>query len=162
VIIGSKTVFGRDNTINAFLNISIGSECIISDSIYVCDFDHRINRIDTAIRNQGIIKSPVNIGNDVWLGTKVSVLRGSHIGDGSVVGANSVVKGAVPSLSVVAGVPARFIRKRDHLDQESIDLLEHQAYVNANIEAALTEAALTEAALTDLSRSDSGNETEMG
>jgi acetyltransferase-like isoleucine patch superfamily enzyme len=137
VTIGNKTVFGRDNTINAFLSVSIGSECIISDSIYVCDFDHRINQVDTAIRNQGIIKSPVIIGNDVWIGTKVSVLRGTQLGDGCVVGANSVVKEKVPPLSVVAGVPARLIRTRSLMNQEAINVREHQAYVKANMEAAL-------------------------
>ena len=154
VTIGRKTVFGRDNTINAFLNISIGSECILSDSIYVCDFDHRISSVDTAIRNQGIIKSPVIIGSDVWVGTKVSVLRGSHLGDGCVVGANSVVKGSFKPLSVVAGVPAKLIRMRDSIDRETIEILEHQAYVKANVEAALNEAAQV----------DQGNEkeTELG
>jgi acetyltransferase-like isoleucine patch superfamily enzyme len=154
VTIGRKTVLGRDNTINAFLNISIGSECILSDSIYVCDFDHRITSIDTAIRNQGIIKSPVIIGSDIWIGTKVSVLRGSFLGDGCVVGANSVVKGSYKPLSVVAGVPAKVIRMRDNIDRETIQILEHQAYVKANEEAALNLAA----------RADLGNEneTELG
>ncbi len=66
--IGSKTVMGRDNTLNAYLDISIGSECVISDSIYVCDFDHRFSQVRTAIRLQGITKSPVRIGHNVWLG----------------------------------------------------------------------------------------------
>jgi acetyltransferase-like isoleucine patch superfamily enzyme len=150
VTIGRKTVFGRDNTINAFLNISIGSECILSDSIYVCDFDHRTSSVDTAIRNQGIVKSPVTIGNDVWVGTKVTVLRGSHLGDGCVVGANSVVKESFKPLSVVAGVPAKLIRMRDSTDRETIEILEHQAYVKANVETALNVAAQV----------DLGNETE--
>ena len=150
VTIGSKTVLGRDNTINAFLSISIGSECILSDSIYVCDFDHRISSVDTAIRNQGIIKSPVIVGSDVWVGTKVSVLRGSHLGDGCVVGANSVVKGSFKPLSVVAGVPAKVIRMRGSIDRETTEILEHQAYVKANVEAALNVAAQV----------DLGNETE--
>ncbi len=69
--IGSKTVMGRDNTLNAYLDISIGSECVISDSIYVCDFDHRFSQVRTAIRLQGITKSPVRIGHNVWLGTNL-------------------------------------------------------------------------------------------
>lgn len=110
--IHEKTVFGRDTTINAFLDITIGSECIISDSVYLCDFDHVMSDTKTAIRHQGIIKSPVRIGNNCWIGTKVTVLRGSRLGDGSVIGANSVVKGTFEALSVVGGVPARVIRNR--------------------------------------------------
>jgi acetyltransferase-like isoleucine patch superfamily enzyme len=150
VRIGGKTVFGRDNTINAFLNISIGSECIVSDSIYICDFDHRISSVDTSIRNQGIIKSPVTVGSDVWIGTKVSVLRGSFIGNGCVVGANSVVKGTFDPWSVVAGVPARLIRMRDSIDRNAMEIREHQAYIRANVEKALNVAAQV----------DLGNETQ--
>lgn len=137
VTIGSKTVMGQGNTINAYLDVSIGSECIISDSIYICDFDHRIDRIDIPIRRQGIIKSPVVIDDDVWIGTKVSILRGSRVGSGSAIGANSVVKGEIPQQSVAAGVPARVIRSRHTQTAESIAVAEHQAYVTALTEGAL-------------------------
>lgn len=136
VTIGAKTVFGQNNTINAYLDIAIGSECIISDSVYLCDFDHRIDRRDVTIRHQGIVKSPVVIGNDVWIGTKVSILRGSHIGAGSVIGANSVVKGDIPVRSVAVGAPARVVKSRDTETPHSVAIAEHQAYVKAKTEEA--------------------------
>jgi acetyltransferase-like isoleucine patch superfamily enzyme len=52
----------------------------------------------------------VAIGRDVWLGAKVTVLRGSTIGDGSVVGANAVVGGDIPPASLAVGVPARVLK----------------------------------------------------
>lgn len=140
VSIGTKSVFGRDNTINAYLSVMIGAECIFSDSIYVCDFDHRMDNTQIPIRQQGIIKSPVVIEPDVWIGTKATILRGSTIGRGSVVGANSVVKGNVTAMSIVAGVPARVIRSRLEPTSDSIARTEHQAYVDALTQAAIKDS----------------------
>ncbi len=54
---------------------------------------------------------PVRIGNNVWLGDGVAVLAGADIGDGCVIGANSVVTGTLPAGSVAVGSPARAIRR---------------------------------------------------
>jgi acetyltransferase-like isoleucine patch superfamily enzyme len=58
------------------------------------------------------VKAPVRIGADVWLGTKVSVIRGTTIGDGSVIAANAVVTKDLAPYSIAVGVPARTIRSR--------------------------------------------------
>ncbi len=136
ITIGTKSVFGRDNTINAYLNVSIGAECIFSESIYICDFDHRMDDITVSIRKQGITKSPVVIESDVWLGTKVTVLRGSFVGSGAVIGANSVVKGRYEPLTIAGGVPARVIRSRQEMTSQAQKRMEHQAYVDALTNAA--------------------------
>ena len=114
--IGDKVVFGRNNVVNAYLDVSIGATSIVADMVYVTDFDHVFADADTPIKDQGIVKAPVRIGADVWLGTKVSVVRGTRIGDGSVVAANAVVTRDLPPYSIAAGVPARVIRSRraDH------------------------------------------------
>ena len=52
------------------------------------------------------------VGNDVWIGQNVTVLPGVHIGDGAIVGANSVVSKDVPPYHIVGGNPAKIIRKR--------------------------------------------------
>ncbi len=54
---------------------------------------------------------PVNIGNNVWLGDRVAVLPGSTIGDGCVIGANSVVAGVIPPQTIAVGAPAKPIRR---------------------------------------------------
>ena len=64
------------------------------------------------IKDQGIVKSPVRIGPDVWVGVKASILRGAMVGEGSVLAAHTVVRGEVPAWSVVAGVPGRVVRSR--------------------------------------------------
>lgn len=111
--IGDKTVVGRDATLNCYLDLEIGPRCLIADWVYICDFDHRMDETDRPIKDQGLVKSPVRIGADVWVGVKASVLRGARIGRGSVLAAHTVaVRGEVPPLSVVAGVPGRVIRTR--------------------------------------------------
>jgi acetyltransferase-like isoleucine patch superfamily enzyme len=110
--IGDKTVLGRENTLNCYLDLDIGPQCIVADWVYMCDFDHRFDDVHTPIKDQGIVKSPVRIGADVWVGVKASVLRGARVGRGSVLAAHTVVRDEVPPGSVVAGVPGRVVRDR--------------------------------------------------
>ncbi len=110
--IGSKTVFGRHNTIQSYLDIEIGGNCIIADWVYICDFDHAFADIAMPIKDQGLNKTPVRVGRDCWVGTKVSVLRGTTVGHGSVLAANSVVRGQVQPFSVMGGVPAKLLKDR--------------------------------------------------
>jgi acetyltransferase-like isoleucine patch superfamily enzyme len=112
VRIGDRVVFGRDATIDAYLDVEIGEDCLIADSVLITDFDHIFDDQATPIRKQGIVKSRVRIEADCWIGAKATVLRGSTIGRGSVVGAQSVVKGDIPPYSVAIGNPARVVRRR--------------------------------------------------
>lgn len=114
--IGAKTVLGRDNTINCYLDIAIEPEVLISDWVYICDFDHRSDDLGAAIRSQGIVKAPVRIGRGTWIGVRASILRGADIGEHSIVGAHAVVRGTVVPHSVVAGIPARVVRARRPVD----------------------------------------------
>ena len=66
-------------------------------------------------------KGDTVIGNDVWIGQNAVILPGVHIGDGAIVGANSVVGSNVAPYSIVAGNPARLLRKR--FDDELIGLM---------------------------------------
>ena len=110
--IGDKTVFGRNIVVNGYLDISIGAACIIADMVYLTDFDHVFSDVERPIKDQGITKAPVRIGDDVWLGTKATVVRGTAVGRGSVVAAHAVVTQDLPPFSVAAGVPARVLRNR--------------------------------------------------
>lgn len=68
------------------------------------------------------LKGDTVVGNDVWIGQNAVILPGVHIGDGAIIGLNSVVGSDVPPYTVVAGNPARVIRRR--FDDELIDVLE--------------------------------------
>lgn len=67
------------------------------------------------------LKGDTVIGSDVWIGQNALILPGTHIGDGAIVGANSVVGGSVGPYTVVAGDPARVVKKR--FDEELTGLL---------------------------------------
>ncbi|MHC1560119.1 acyltransferase [Actinomycetospora sp. C-140] len=110
--IGDKSVFGNENTVNCYLDIEFGEATLLSDWIYVCDFDHRYADVHVPIKDQGIVKTPVRIGPETWIGTKVTVLRGARVGRGCVLGAHAVVRGDVPDHAVAVGAPARVVRDR--------------------------------------------------
>ena len=67
------------------------------------------------------LKGDTIVGNDVWIGQNAVILPGVHIGDGAIIGANSVVGSDVAPYTIVVGNPAKFLRKR--FDDELIDLL---------------------------------------
>ena len=110
--VGDKTVLGRDVSINCYLDVEIGAAALFADDVYVSDFDHKFADLTIPIKDQGISKSRVRIGPDVWIGTKVTVASGVVIGEGAVVGANAVVTHDLPAYSVSVGVPARVIKDR--------------------------------------------------
>lgn len=110
--VGDKCVFGRDNTVNCFLDVEFGEGTIVADWVYVCDFDHVTDDVFVPIKDQGIVKSPVRIGPDVWIGAKASVLRGSTIGRGAVIAAHAVVRGDIPDFAIAGGTPARVLKDR--------------------------------------------------
>lgn len=110
--IGDKAVFGKDNTVNCYLDVEIGSATLVADWVYVCDFDHITDDVHRPIKDQGIVKTPVRIGPDCWIGTKVTVLRGTRVGRGCVLGAHAVVRGDIPDYSIAVGAPARVVRDR--------------------------------------------------
>ena len=110
--IGDKAVFGRQNVVNCYLDIELGEAALVADWVYICDFDHVTADISRPIKDQGIVKSPVRIGPDTWICTKVTVTKGSRIGRGCVIGAHAVVRGDVPDYAIAAGMPAKVVRDR--------------------------------------------------
>jgi acetyltransferase-like isoleucine patch superfamily enzyme/acyl carrier protein len=85
--------------------VRIGPYCVIMDSDY-----------HSAREGEETMVQPVVIEDDVWLAGRVSVLRGAHIGHGSVITAGSVVTGEIPPRVVAGGVPARVLRRREEGD----------------------------------------------
>ena len=110
--VGDKTVLARSVSVNSYLDVEIGDSVLVADGVYISDFDHRFEDLTVPIKDQGIVKSRVRIGRDVWIGTKVTVARGVTIGEGAVIGANAVVTRDVAPFSVAVGVPARVVKRR--------------------------------------------------
>lgn len=119
---GDKLIIGK------FCQIAAGVEFIMNGA------NHPMNGVstfpfylfegweqDTPALNSLPFKGETVIGNDVWIGQNATILPGVHIGDGAIIGANSVVGSSVESYSIVAGNPARLVRKR--FDNELVALL---------------------------------------
>jgi len=139
--VGDKCVFGRDNTVNAYLDIEIGDKTIVADWVYVCDFDHVYEDINLPIKDQGLIKAPVRVGPDCWLGAKVTILRATTIGHGSILAANSVVRGDVPAMSIVGGVPGKVLKNRVEVYEANAAKREAIADIARKTAKAAAEAA---------------------
>lgn len=90
--------------------LRIGDDCMISSNdIIRTDDAHPIFDVRTGKRANPC--KSVEIGNHVWIGQNVAVLGGAKIGDGSVIGIGSVVKGRIPNNCIAVGSPARVVRK---------------------------------------------------
>ncbi|HST42732.1 MAG TPA: acyltransferase [Conexibacter sp.] len=113
VRIGAKTVLGQECTISAYQHVSIGRECIVADRVMLIDFDHGVVEVERPIRLQGIYKRDVRVGSNVWIGYGAALLRGVTVGDNAIVGTSSVVTRDVAANAVVAGAPARELRRRE-------------------------------------------------
>jgi lipopolysaccharide O-acetyltransferase len=118
--------FGRNVQLNDFVHIGaleqvrIGSDVLIASRVFITDHDHGCyaggqDESDPSVAPavRPIHARPVFIEDNVWIGENVSILPGSRIGMGSVIGANSVVKGEIPPQSIAVGVPARVVKRFD-------------------------------------------------
>jgi acetyltransferase-like isoleucine patch superfamily enzyme len=94
-----------DSRIMVERSVTIGADSIIAWNVFISDSDW--HEIENSSRT-----APVIIGNHVWIGHGVSVLKGSHVPDGCIVGTHSVVRGAgFPNNSLLAGNPAALKRE---------------------------------------------------
>lgn len=109
--LGNNVKIMHYTTLAANVRIVIGALTQIAENCSIRDSDHGLS-VGQSIQFQQV-STPTIIGEDVWIGRGVAILRGSHIGDGSAVGANAVVKGTLPARSIAVGVPARVIRTRE-------------------------------------------------
>jgi maltose O-acetyltransferase len=109
ISIGEGTRCNNNTSILAVERISIGKRCLIGEQVNISDCDsHGINPEErtTSMGNM----AAVTIGDDVWLGRRVMVLKGVTIGSGSIIAAGSVVTKSIPERVIAAGVPAKVIR----------------------------------------------------
>ncbi|WP_319458210.1 MULTISPECIES: acyltransferase [unclassified Mycobacterium] len=113
VVIGESTRLNGDCWIGATTVVTIGDWCLISDcAIFDNDF-HNVAPAERHLPPRPEVAAPIVIGDNVWIGTRALVTKGSVIGDDSVVGAGAVVRGEVPAGVVVIGNPATVVRRFD-------------------------------------------------
>lgn len=123
---GKVLIIGNNVQVNDYVHIaaieqvSIGDDTLIASRVFISDHNH--GGFDGCDQNDGaavppalrpLRSKPVRIGHRVWIGEQVCILPGVTIGDGAVIGAGSVVTRDVPAGCVVAGNPARILRRYD-------------------------------------------------
>ncbi len=109
--IGDRCVIGRGSHIVAHESIQIGDDVWTGPYVYITDQNHGYADPDTPIGRQAPVNRAVTIGAGSWLGAGAIVLPGSRVGCNVVIAAGSVVRGEVPDRCVVAGVPAKVVRR---------------------------------------------------
>lgn len=111
VSIGDRCVIGRGSHIVGHWRIEIGDDIQTGPYVYITDQNHSYENVEEPIGRQWPVEAAVKIGSGSWLGANVVVLPGSVIGEHVVVAAGAVVRGTFPDRCVVAGVPARVVRR---------------------------------------------------
>jgi acetyltransferase-like isoleucine patch superfamily enzyme len=112
IIIGDGCTILYRFQCNAAESVYIGENVLIASNVLVTDSDHVVEPDGMPVtKNNKFITRPVFIDDNCWIGQNAVILKGVTIGCNSIIGANSVVTHDVPSYSVVAGNPARVIRK---------------------------------------------------
>jgi len=110
--LGENVYIGPCCYLGSHQRLRIGVGSIIGGFSYLITCNHRADRMNLPIREQGYVGGPIHIGSDVWLGCHVVVLPGVTIGDGAIIGAGAVVTHDVPAGQVWVGSPAKFLRNR--------------------------------------------------
>jgi len=111
VSIGRNVFINDFSKLGAMKNLTIEDHCIFAAFIQITDAEHGMDA-DQHIQYAPIRAEPVRIGEGVWLGSHVVVLKGTSIGPRSVVGAHSLVNADIDGDSVAFGIPARVRRTR--------------------------------------------------
>ena len=117
LVIGENARIGDYVHINAEKQITIGNNVLMASHVFITDASHGVytgicqSKPDSNPSQRELMLKSVKIGNNVWIGEHVVILQGTEIGDGCIIGANSVVPGiSIPSNTIVGGVPAHIIK----------------------------------------------------
>lgn len=113
ITIGDGSSIGHFVHIVAIESVKIGAKVLLADRIYISDNLHSFEDVETAIIDQPVkLSRIVDIGDGSWIGENVCII-GARIGRNCIVAANAVVTHDVPDYCVVAGIPARIIKRYD-------------------------------------------------
>lgn len=113
-VIGDRCAFGSDLFISCSSQITIGNDVLTSARVFIGDAYHGYSDPHRPIIDQPMEKvAPVNIGDGCFLGIGSVILSGVTLGERCVVGANSVVTKSFPANTIIAGSPARAVRRFD-------------------------------------------------
>lgn len=110
--IGNNVGMGEYAYLGGAGGLEIGDECIIGQYFSCHPENHIANKLDLAIRHQGVTRKGIKIGKNCWIGSKVTILDGVEIGNGCIIAAGAVVNQSFPANSIIGGVPAKILKTR--------------------------------------------------
>lgn len=115
IYIGDNTFIGNNTIIYSEkgYSIHIGNNVMIAGQCYIINTDHNINCNNQPMITNGTISSNIIVEDDVWIAGNVSVLKGSHIKRGCVIGAKALVNTTTDENGVYVGIPAKKIKTRE-------------------------------------------------
>jgi acetyltransferase-like isoleucine patch superfamily enzyme len=116
VIIGDHTLIGMSNVIIG--PVTIGNDVILAQNIVASGLNHEYRDITMPIHQQNVTTAPITISDNCWVGANAVITAGVTIGRHCVVAAGSVVTKDVPAYTVVAGNPARPLKRFDKEQNE--------------------------------------------
>jgi acetyltransferase-like isoleucine patch superfamily enzyme len=111
IIIGNHFVLNPYSRIVAHKKIEIGENVVVARFVSILDHDHAFKSENGNFEFNGYNFAPIKIGNNVWIGDKVTILKGVTIGDNVVIAANAVVTKDIPSNVIAGGVPAKVLKR---------------------------------------------------
>ena len=109
-IVGRNTELGQGCVIACQEKVEIGARTLIAEYVTVRDQDHVLPG-RASENGESFLTSAVKIGDEVWIGAKATVLRGSTMGNCSTLGAHGLLKGLVPENTVAVGLPAKVVEE---------------------------------------------------
>lgn len=112
LILGDNVGLGTHGFFGCAGGITIGRDCIFGNYVSIHSENHNYERKDYPIRLQGVNRKGITIGENCWIGAKVTILDGTIIGNGCVIAAGAVVRGYFPDNTVIGGIPARVLKNR--------------------------------------------------
>jgi len=112
ILIGNNVGIGEFAYLGGAGGLEIGDDCIVGQYLSCHPENHNYERKDLLIRHQGVTRKGIKIGNNCWIGSKVTILDGVEIGDGCVIAAGSVVTKSFPKDSIIGGVPSKILKTR--------------------------------------------------
>ena len=107
---GNNSAIGDFTHFGAAGGITIGTDVIMGSYISFHSENHNFQDPSKLIREQGVNSKGITIGNNVWVGAKVTFLDGAFLGNNCVVAAGAVVKGVFPDNVIIGGVPAKILK----------------------------------------------------
>lgn len=112
ISIGNRVSIHQFCYFDAQEEIIIGDNVSIGSDVKLITSSHKFDNNKILIKDQGISKKPIFIGDNVWIGSGVIVLQGVKIGKNSIIGANSLVNKDLPENTISGGVPCKVIKQR--------------------------------------------------